>query len=353
MPRLVERSRARWLGAAAALALLSASLSSPPRATELWAPLALACGTAGLFGLWRGRVWGLYAQLGAAFVLAGAHPSPAWLGAGAVAAVPLGAHLGLLLRADRVAALSLAGVIALGGLGAGGLAAWTSIPEPARLELPGAPPPAPLDEPPVPPAVAPPNRTLEIVAELEVHSRALRVTFRNPSAEPLELDLPIPHEDPRPHHAPLLDPLVRIEAFDDLGDRLQAIRSFGCGMVYADRRVELTRLSSGASRTYRLDLPDAWYPSTAVLPQHSHGMLMNAREILAAPRAVAVRRVALRVVYDTAALSSSWRDDLSSASMPAGLRVEGESALVPAVSLPEDGGMPRDWSAVAEWARFQ
>lgn len=353
MPRLVERSRARWLGAAAALALLSVSLSCPPRVTEVWAPLALACGAAGLFGLWRGRVWGLYAQLAAAFVLAGAHPSPAWLGAAVIAAVPLGAHLGLLLRADRVAALSLAGLVALGGLATGALAAWSSVPEPARLELSGAPPPAPLDETPPPPAVVPRARTLEIVAELEAPRRALRVTFRNPAAEPLELDLPIPHEDPRPHHAPLLDPLVRIEAFDDHGDRLQAIRSFGCGMVYADPKVELARLSSGASRTYRMDLPDAWYPSQAVLPQYSHGMLMNAREILAAPRAGAVRRVALRVVYDTAALSSSWRDDLSSRSMPTGLRVEGESALVPAASLPVDGNMPRDWSAVAAWARFQ
>lgn len=352
MTRQVERSRARWLGTAAAIALVIAALSSPPRATELWALLALVCGAVGLFGLWRGRVWGLFAELGAACVIAGAHPSPAWLGAAAVAAVPLGAHLALLVRADRVAALSLAGLVAFGGLGAGGLAAWLAMPAPARVRLSGAPR-ARLDEPAAPPSIFTHTRTLEIAAVLEDDPRALRVTLRNPSTGPLDLDVPIPDDDVRPFHAPLLDPLIRIEAWDQRGDLLQAIRSYGCGMVYSDPKVRRTRLAAGASTVYRLDLPDAWYPAKAVLPQYSHLMLMNPREILAAPRAVAVPRVALRVVYDTAAVAGSWRDDLSSASMPAGLRVHGSSALVPAASLPEDGHMPRDWSAVARWARTQ
>lgn len=349
MPRDVPRSRARWLAFSVALAFLGAPLVAPPSPSDWWAPLAAVCAALGGIGLWRGRVWGLYGHLGAAFVLVAAGPAAGWLATAAVAALPLAVHLPALVRADGAAALGLAGLVALGGLGAGGLAAWRPIPAAAHVVLSGRRPTA------APPAPVAPTRQvqLEVNAELLAGVRELRVTFRNSGAAPLEVDLPIPRDDPRPYHAPLFDPLVRVEAWSAEGRPLESIRSFGCGAVYVDDKVELTRLAPGAAQAYRVDLPDAWYPQGSVLPSYSHFMLMNARELVAAPRAVATRRVMLRVVYDSAALAGSWRDDLATGAMPPGLRVRGQSAGVHAEGLPVDRMMPRDWKAVAEWARVQ
>jgi hypothetical protein len=283
---------------------------------QLWVVLSLACLVSGLVGCRRRRVWGLYALLAGAGVVIGAAPSVAWLVVAAAGALPLVLCLPLLLRADRAAALVLVGLVAGAGLAGGRLArlaprGGTTLAEGRLLTV---------------------ARSVAVTAELVPVLRELRVTIGNATAAPLALDLP-DVDDPYP---PLVDPLIRIEAFDSKGQQLHTIKSFGCGAVYQDRKVELYRLAPGQARVYRLKLPAAWYPGGAVLPYYSHGMMMNRKEVARAPRPVATRRVALRVVYDNAAVRGSWRDDLSTGAMASWLRVRGQSPLVHVESQPTE-----------------
>lgn len=352
LTQLAPRRVGRWLAGPAVLAFVATWVDTAPRGALVWGAITAACLVTGAVGLARGRVWGLYANLGAAFVLAGAMPSAAWLAVAAIAAGPFVAHLSPLLRSDRAAAMGLAVAVAASGTVAGWAAAWSAIPTPAIVRL--RPPPkrhAPVPIVPAPEKAPPTMRGLEVTARVLEGQRVLLVTLRSVNDEPLLLDVPLADDDERPEHAPLLDPLIRVEAFDGEGTRLQTIQSFGCGMVYSFPKVRLRRLDPGEQESFRLDLPNAWYSPRAVLPAYATGMLMNAREILAAPRAVAVRRVRLRVVYDSAARISSWRGDLSSGLMPIGQQVYGRSEGIPFESLPVDPSMPRDWAGVAEYAR--
>ncbi|MBI2896408.1 MAG: hypothetical protein HYY06_22815 [Deltaproteobacteria bacterium] len=302
---------------AGTLAIVLLAIGDPGRFLVAPAWVAFGWTLVAMLGLWRGRVWGLFALMGAGAALVSSAQSLWW----AAAAIPIfGAfarHLPALLRADRGAALVLAALFAVAG-GATGLA-------PVQLAEREQPTSCP---------VARPSREVAAVVTHEVQvsieevrgERALRVTLRNPGPEPLALDVPKELGGPHPWHSPLLDPLLRIEAFDAQGRRLKHVRSFGCGMVYSSTKVVLRVLPPGGTSVHVIDLPDAWYPESAVLPEYSHAMLMNPEEVESAPRPIPATRALVRVAYDSASLSGSWRNDLSTGLMSRQAPVHGTSA---------------------------
>jgi len=180
------------------------------------------------------------------------------------------------------------------------------------------------------------------VTQLQSQPERIQVTFRNDGFAPLILDLPVNVED---LYAPLVAPLIKVEAFDLKGKSLQVIQRFGCGSVYSWTKVTSKVLLPGESAKRTLWLAHRFYPSSAVLPRYSHSLLMNQDELKAAGREGAplpppVRHLKLRVVYDSSTLNKSWRSDLSS--LPSKLlrfvtpsrRIYGASARVDYVDDP-------------------
>ncbi|MBW2735815.1 MAG: hypothetical protein JRH20_25800 [Deltaproteobacteria bacterium] len=261
--------------------------------------------TAGLLllatlGIWSARVWGYLLLTLVAISLPSSGISAALSSASMVVIFGvLALTLPKLLHVDRLATLGLLSATLLGGIALGQVLEThhldrslevTEQKSDQRQRVTGL-------------------RKLSLdVTQLLDRTERIRITFRNNGFTPLILDLPMDDL-----YAPLVAPLIKVEAEDLNGKKLQVIQRFGCGAVYSWTKVTSKILLPGQSASRTLWLAHRFYPSTAVLPRFSHALLMNEDELKAAPLPPPVKRMKLRVVYDDSTLLKSWRSrDLSS-----------------------------------------